>query len=121
MLSKKHWETIEGSLNREQKCVCVSFYGKQSSSLFPTSEQESSPRMQMDRGEVEVEEVRQTRVRRASILTTNKKRNECEVMYISCAKGRAKHYMQSIMWNYVLTLGLWMKCCSRETSGLPPR
>ena len=39
----------------------------------PTNEQESSPRMQMDRGEVEVEEARQTRVRRASILTTDKK------------------------------------------------
>ena len=83
MLSKKHWETIEGSLNREQKCVCVSFYGKQSSSLFATSEQESSSRMQMDTGEVEVEEARHTRVRIASILTTNKERNECEFMYNS--------------------------------------
>ena len=31
--------------SRKQKCVCVIFYGEQSSSLFPTSEQESSPRM----------------------------------------------------------------------------
>ena len=84
--------------SQEQKCVCVILYGEQSSSLFPTSEQESSPRMQMERGEVEVEEARQTRVRRASILTTNKERNEYEVMRTvlrdwcnSCAKGRAKH------------------------------
>ena len=84
--------------SREQKCVCVILHGEQPSSLFPTSEQESSPRMQMDRGEVELEEARQTRVRRASILTTNKERNEYEVMSTvlrnwcnSCAKGRAKH------------------------------
>ena len=51
--------------------------------------------MQMDRGEVEVEEARQTRVR-ASILTTDK--NEYEVTRAvlrswsdSCVKGRAKH------------------------------
>ena len=29
--------------------------------------------------------------------------------------------MRSIVWEYVLTLGLWVKCCSRETAGLPPR
>ena len=52
----------------------------------------------MDRGEVEVEEARQTRTRRAPILTTNKERNEYEVMRTvlrnwcdSCVKGRAKH------------------------------
>ena len=52
----------------------------------------------MDRGEVQVEEARQTRVRRASILTTDKERNEHEVMRTvlrnwcdSCVKGRAKH------------------------------
>ena len=56
----------------EQKCVCVILHGEQSSSLFPTSEQELSPRMQMDRGEVEAEEARQTRTRTASILTTDK-------------------------------------------------
>ena len=56
----------------------------------------------MDRGEVEVEEARHTRVRRASILTTNKERNECEVMYNSCAKGRAKHHMRSIVWEVCL-------------------
>ena len=84
--------------SREQKCVCVILYGEPSSSLFPTSEQESSPRMQMDRGKVEVEEARQTRTRRASILTTDVERNEYEVMRTvlrnwcgSCAKGRAKH------------------------------
>ena len=84
--------------SREQKCVCVILHGEQSSSLFPTSEQESSPRMQMDRGEVEVEEARQTRTRRASIFATDKERSEYEVMRTvlrnwcgSCAKGRAKH------------------------------
>ena len=84
--------------SREQTCVCVIRCGEQSSSLFPTSEQESSPRMQMDRGKVDVEEARQTRTRRASILTTDKERNEYEVMRAvlrnlcgSCAKGRAKH------------------------------
>ena len=52
----------------------------------------------MDRGEVEVEEVRQTRTRRASILTTDKESNEYEAMRTvsrnwcdSCVKGRAKH------------------------------
>ena len=34
----------------------------------------------MYRGEVEVEEARQTRTRRASIFTTDKERNEYEVM-----------------------------------------
>ena len=78
--------------------MCVVLDGEQSSSLFPTNEQESSPRMQMDRGEVEVEEARQTRVRRASILATDKERNEYEVMRTvlrnwcdSFVKGRAKH------------------------------
>ena len=46
----------------------------------PTSEQESSPRMQMDRGIVEIEEARQTRERRASVLTTDKEKDEYEVM-----------------------------------------
>ena len=52
----------------------------------------------MDRGEDEVEEARQTRVRKASILTTDKERNEHAVMRTvlrnwcdSCLKGRAKH------------------------------
>ena len=44
--------------SRDQKRVCVVCYREQSSSLCPTSEQESSPRMQMDKGEVEVEEAR---------------------------------------------------------------
>ena len=83
--------------SRDQKCVFVVLYGEQSSSFFPTNEQQSSPRMQMDRGEVEVEEARQTRVRRASILTTDKERNEYDVMRTvlrnwcdSCVIGRAK-------------------------------
>ena len=86
------------SESRDQKRVCVVRCREHSSSLSPASEQESSPRMQMDRGEVEVEEARQTRTRRASILTTNKERNEYEVMRTvlgnwcdSCVMGRAKH------------------------------
>ena len=80
--------------SRDQKHVCVACCKGQSSSLFP----ESSPRMQMDRGEVEIELARQTRTRRASILITDMERNEYEVMRVellnwcnSCAKGRAKH------------------------------
>ena len=61
--------------SRDQKHVCVILYQEQSSSLFPTSEQESSPRMQMDRGEVEIEEARQTRERRTSVLTTDKEKD----------------------------------------------
>ena len=80
---------------RDQKRVCVVCCREQSSSLFPASEQELSPRMQMDRGEVEVEEARQTRVRKASILIIDKEKDECEVMRTvlrnSCVKGRAKH------------------------------
>ena len=41
--------------SRDQKHVCAA--------CCPTSEQESSPRMQMDRGKVEIEEGRQTRER----------------------------------------------------------
>ena len=66
--------------SREHECVCVILYGEKSPSLFPTSEQESSPRMHMDRGGVEVEEARQTRTKRASIFTTDKERDEYEVM-----------------------------------------
>ena len=85
---------------RDQKCVCVCVvcYKEQSSSLFPTSEQESSPRMQMDRGEVEVKEARQAREKRASVLATDKEKDEYEVMRTvlcnwcdSCVKRRARH------------------------------
>ena len=34
----------------------------------------------MDRGKVEIEEARQTRERRASVLTTDKEKDEYEVM-----------------------------------------
>ena len=51
----------------------------------------------MDRGKVEIEEVRQTRERRASVLTTDKEKDEHEVMRTvlrnwcnSCVRGRAK-------------------------------
>ena len=84
--------------SREHKCVCVILYGEQSPSLFPTSEQESSPRMHMDRGGVEVEEARQTRTKKSFDLQADKERNEYEVMRTvlrdwcgSFAKGRAKH------------------------------
>ena len=51
--------------SRDQKHVCVACCKGQSSSPFPTTEQELSPRMQMDTGEVEVEEARQTRKRKS--------------------------------------------------------
>ena len=76
--------------SREQKCVCVIFCRDQSSSLFPTSEQESSPRMQMDRGEVEVEKARQARVRRVSILTTDKGETSTESCVQCCATGAVR-------------------------------
>ena len=49
--------------SRDQKHVCAACCKGQSFSHFQTSEQESSPRMQMDRSEVEIEEARQTRER----------------------------------------------------------
>ena len=77
--------------------MCVACCKGQSSSLFPTSDYESSPRMQMDRGKVEIEEAKQTRERRASVLTTDKEKDEYEVMRTvlrnwcnSCVRGRAK-------------------------------
>ena len=83
--------------SRDEKCVCVVFYGEQSSSLSPPSEQESSLRMQMDKVEVEARRGKREK-KRASILTTDEERNEYEVMRTvlrnwcgSCAKGRAKH------------------------------
>ena len=39
--------------SRDQKHVCAACCNGQSSSPFPTSDHESSPRMQMDRGEVD--------------------------------------------------------------------
>ena len=51
-----------------------------------------------DKGEDEVEEARETRERRASVLTTDKEKDEYEVMRTvlrnwcnSCVRGRAKH------------------------------
>ena len=72
--------------SRDQKHVCAARCKGQSSSLFPTSEQESSPRMQMNRGEDEIEEARQTRERRASVFTTDKEKDEYEVMRDSVAQ-----------------------------------
>ena len=76
-------ETIAGPLNRETTDVF--------SLSITTCEQESRSRMRTDRGEVEVEEARQQRVRRAS-----KERNEYEVIRTvlrnwcdSCVKRRA--------------------------------
>ena len=52
----------------------------------------------MDKGEVEVEDARQTRERRVWVLTTDKEKDEHEVMRTvlrnwcnSCVRGRAKH------------------------------
>ena len=56
---------------------------EQSSNLFPLVEQESSEGRQMDRGEVEVEEERQARVKSAPVLPTDKEkeRDEHEVTH----------------------------------------
>ena len=77
------------SESRDQKRACAVCHKEQSSSSFPTGEQESSPWMQMDRGEVEVAEAR---------LTTDKEKDEYEAMRTvlrnwcnSCVRGRAKH------------------------------
>ena len=74
--------------SRDQKHVCVACCKGQSSSLFPTSEQESSPRMQMDRGEIEIEEARRTREReelRSSPQIKRKTNTKSCVQY--CAIG----------------------------------
>ena len=83
--------------SRDQKHVSAACCKGHSCSLFSTSEQESSPRMQMDRGKVEIEEARQTRERRASVLTTDEEKDEYGVMRAvwrnwcnSCVRGRAK-------------------------------
>ena len=47
---------------------------EQSSNLFPLVGQESKQGIQMDRGEVEVEEERQARVRSTPVLPTDKER-----------------------------------------------
>ena len=69
---------------------------KQSSNLFPLVEQESSQGRQMDRGEVEVEEERQAKVKSAPVLPTDKERDEHEVTHATfrswceaCVAGRA--------------------------------
>ena len=69
---------------------------EQSSNLFPLVEQESSQGRQMDRGEVDVEEERQARVKSAPVLPTDKKREEHEVTHATfrrwseaCVAGRA--------------------------------
>ena len=74
--------------SRDQNHVCVACCKGQSSSLFPTSEQESSPRMQMDRGEVEIEEARQTREREELRSSPQTKR---KTNMKSCVRCCARH------------------------------
>ena len=59
---------------RKQKGVYVIPCEEQSSNLFPLVGQEPKQGTQMDRGEVEVEEERQARVRSAPVLPTDKER-----------------------------------------------
>ena len=54
---------------------------EQSSNLFPLVEQESSQGRQMDRGEGDVEEERQARVKSAPVLPRDKEREEHEVTH----------------------------------------
>ena len=57
---------------RKQKGVHVIPCQEQSSNLFPLLEQESSQGRQKDRGEVEVEDERQARVKSAPVLPTDR-------------------------------------------------
>ena len=81
---------------RKQKGVYVIPCEEQSSNLFPLVEQEPSQGRQMDRGEVEVEEERQEKVKSAPVLPTDKERDEHEVTHATfrswceaCVAGRA--------------------------------
>ena len=81
---------------RKQKGVYVVPCEEQSSNLFPVVGQEPKQGTQMDRGEVEVEEERQARVKSAPVLPTDKEREEHEVRYVTfrswcvaCVAGRA--------------------------------
>ena len=53
---------------------CVIPCEEQSSNLFPLVEQESSRGRQMDRGEVDLEEERQARVKSTPVLPTDRER-----------------------------------------------
>ena len=83
---------------RKQKGVYVIPCEEQSSNFFPLVEQESSQGRQMDRGEVDVDEERQARVKSAPVLPTEKEREreEHEVTHATfrswceaCVAGRA--------------------------------
>ena len=81
---------------RKQKGMYVIPCEEQPSNLLPLAEQESSQGIQMDRGEVDVEEERQARVKSAPVLPTDKEREEHEVTHATfrswceaCAAGRA--------------------------------
>ena len=72
---------------RKQKGVHVIPCEEQSSNFFPLVEQESSQGRQMDRGEVEVEEERQARVKSAPVLPTDRERG---------ARGHACDFSQLV-------------------------
>ena len=81
---------------RKQKgvCVCVIPCEEPSSNLFPLVEQESSQGRQMDRGEVDVEEEKQARVKSAPVLPTERERgargHACDVsQLVRSVCGRA--------------------------------
>ena len=81
---------------RKQKGVYVIPCEEQSSNFFPLVEQELSQGRQMERGEVDVEEERQARVKSAPVLPTDKEREEHEVTHATfrswceaCVEGRA--------------------------------
>ena len=81
---------------RKQKGVYVIPCEEQSSNLFRLVEQELSQGRQMNRGEVDVEEERQARVKSAPALPTDKEREEDEVTHATfrswceaCVAGRA--------------------------------
>ena len=82
VLDVKSARKIEKLLElRKQKGVHVTPCEEQSSNLFPLVEQESSQGRQMDRGELEVQEERQARVKSAPVLPTDRERDEDDVTH----------------------------------------
>ena len=79
-------------LQKQKRCVCEDL----SSILFPLVGQEPKQGTQMDRGEVDVEEERQARVKSAPVPPTDKEGEEHEVTHATfrswceeCVAGRA--------------------------------
>ena len=87
---------------RTQKGVYVIPCEEQSSNFFPLVGQESSQGRQMDRGEVEVEEERQARVKSAPVLPTDREREargQCDVSQLVrgvCGRTCIRRFPQTL-------------------------